>query len=662
MKKFNIAVLRKGWGERDKWWENIRSRVFRKIDLKLIFSQMKRFVVPREGSLSWRRVFKIAFRNLLRGKSRTMVTVGGVTVGVLAIVLLVSFGYGLQEMVINKIIWPEALRIMEASSETTSVKIKKEMIEKIKQINGVIKVSPAMRLAGAITFDGSKIDTVVVGVDKDYLNMTNVKLLEGTEPGDDFNIPFIGDNSSLRDWIAGSENREASVAGVMTGEAVEVGDKIVELSSVWVKLRDDTYVPIYEKPKVTSSVVAYSKGSVLEKYEGEYYWGGVYNDLGGYGRNMTDSGKTMGKWLKVKVPRWVKTDGSYIEKYDDSGATEMIEGYITMIDASEMSEGELKIEKMFDEGGVVLGETDVASSSSVATQTEVTMVGTEAAQLVKMLADAEVVVNKEEEAPLLEVREEGKKEILVSQALVRAWNKEYKEVIGKEVDLQYLISGGLMDKAVGRAMSDKVKYKIIGVFEEKSKPMIYVPLGDVESMGVDNYSIIKVLVEKELDLGGVRSTVQSMGLSTRSVADTLSQINKLFTIVRFLLGSFGSIALMVALFGMFNTMTVSLLERTREIGVMKSLGTTNIDVLRIFLTEAAMISLAGAVLGVASGQFFGKVVDLLVFKFSDKGMFVLPPVFGLVVVLVVIFVGVVTGIYPSKRASKISALNALRYE
>jgi len=355
-------------------------------------------------------------------------------------------------------------------------------------------------------------------------------------------------------------------------------------------------------------------------------------------------------------------DESYVEKYDDSGATEMIEGYITMIDANEMSEGELKIEKMFDEGGIVLGEMDVASSSSVATQTEVTMVGTEAAQLVKMLADAEVVVTKEEEAPLLKVREEGKKEILVSQVLVRAWNKEYKEVIGKEVDLQYLISGGLMDKAVGRAMSDKVKYKIIGVFEEKSKPMIYVPLGDVESMGVDNYSIIKVLVENESDLGGVRSMVQSMGLSTRSVADTLSQINKLFTIVRFLLGLFGSIALMVALFGMFNTMTVSLLERTREIGVMKSLGTTNMDVLRIFLTEAAMISLAGAVFGVATGQFFGKVVDLLVFKFSDKGMFVLPPVFGLLVVLVVMVVGVVTGIYPSKRASKISALNALRYE
>jgi len=109
-------------------------------------------------------------------------------------------------------------------------------------------------------------------------------------------------------------------------------------------------------------------------------------------------------------------------------------------------------------------------------------------------------------------------------------------------------------------------------------------------------------------------------------------------------------------------MTVSLLERTREIGVMKSLGTTNIDVLRIFLTEAAMISLGGATVGVGAGMVLGKMVDGLVFKFSDKGMFVLPIYFAVGVVLLVMGVGVITGIYPSRRASKISALNALRYE
>ena len=588
-----------------------------------------------------------------------MVTVGGVTVGVLAIVLLVSFGYGLQEMVINKIIWPEALRIMEASSETTSVKIKKEMIEKIRQIEGIAKVAPAMRLAGIITAGGSTIDAVVIGVDSDYLQMSNIKLLTG-KLANNFNEPYTGSNPALSEWIDGQEKkREATVAGVMTETGSQSGEKIENMPKVLVKLRDETYVPIYDKPKLTGKIIGYSKGSILEKHQGEYYWGGVYSDLGGYGRNMTDSGDTLGKWLKVTLPKWDKVDGTYVEKYDNSGASEQTEGYINMIDAKEIGTEELKIEKMLDEG-MILGETDGATTA--AALTDMTMVGTEAAQLVKMLTQQEVEVKVAEEVPLLKVRSEGLKEILVSQALVRAWNKKNEEVIDKEVELQYLISGGLMDKAVGRAMSDKMNYKIVGVFEEKAKPMIYVPLGDVESMGVENYSMIKVLVNKEADLSPVRSVVQSMGLSTRSVADTLSQINRLFTVVRFLLGSFGSIALMVALFGMFNTMTVSLLERTREIGVMKSLGTTNIDVLRIFLTEAAMISLAGAVLGLTSGQFLGKVVDLLVFKFSDKGMFVLPPVFGILVIAIVVIVGVATGVYPSKRASKISALNALRYE
>ena len=163
---------------------------------------------------------------------------------------------------------------------------------------------------------------------------------------------------------------------------------------------------------------------------------------------------------------------------------------------------------------------------------------------------------------------------MISQALVRAWNKG-RRFIGQSVDLQYLITSTILPKVSGKALSDKVSYKIVGIVADSVRPIVYVPLGDVKSMGVKNYSDLRVLTSSEEALPEVRSLIQTMGLVTKSVADTLSQISRLFTIVRFLLGSFGAIALVVALFGMFNTMTVSLLERTREIGVMKSLGTTN---------------------------------------------------------------------------------------
>jgi len=176
---------------------------------------------------------------------------------------------------------------------------------------------------------------------------------------------------------------------------------------------------------------------------------------------------------------------------------------------------------------------------------------------------------------------------------------------------------------------------------------------------------LKVLVDKESRLPEVRTLIQSMGLVTRSLSDTLSQINRLFRVVRFLLGSFGAIALIVALFGMFNTMTVSLLERMREIGIMKSLGTTSLDVQRLFLAEAGLMSLVGGICGVILGGLIGEVINLFVFNFANKSvdqLFLLPLSFAVFIIFLTLFVGLATGFYPSRRAKNISALNAIRYE
>jgi hypothetical protein len=342
------------------------------------------------------------------------------------------------------------------------------------------------------------------------------------------------------------------------------------------------------------------------------------------------------------------------------------EGYINYKDVELLSELEEKIEVLIENGtkeeteaelGKVLGTSDDGTSVKV---------GTEAAKLETSIGEARKLEEKTNEGDdRLVVWSGNEKEILISEAVLKAWNRKPEEVLGQEVGMEYLVTSSILPSLNGRKLSDKIRYKIVGIFMEKIKPMVYVPLGEVESMGVRNYSSLKVRTKAEAGLGVTRATIQTMGLVTRSVADTLSQIVKLFGIIRFLLGSFGAIGLVVALLGMFNTLTVSLLERTREIGVMKTLGTTNNDISRIFLAESVIMSLVGGLGGILMGKLLGELINWGLFKsvaISGQSLFVLPWWFAGFILGIALMVGMVTGWYPAKRASKISALNALRYE
>ena len=170
------------------------------------------------------------------------------------------------------------------------------------------------------------------------------------------------------------------------------------------------------------------------------------------------------------------------------------------------------------------------------------------------------------------------------------------------------------------------------------------------------------------DLAKIRKQIEAMGYTTRSVADTVAQINSLFATAKTLLLLLGMVALAVAALGMFNTLTVSLLERTREVGLMKAMGMKSSEVKELFLTESMTMGFFGGVLGIVAGFVLGKLLGLILSFFAIfKGVgyidvSYLPLSFVLVILLLSLIVGLATGIYPAKRATKISALNALRYE
>ena len=136
------------------------------------------------------------------------------------------------------------------------------------------------------------------------------------------------------------------------------------------------------------------------------------------------------------------------------------------------------------------------------------------------------------------------------------------------------------------------------------------------TIGIVNSSQIKIIAKDKTVLDDVRKKIESMGFLTYSVVDTVSQINSLFGTARVVLGALGAVALGVASLGMFNTLTVSLLERTREVGLMKAMGMSSGEVKRLFLTESMIMGFLGGILGIFLGFLGGKLFSLVLSVFS----------------------------------------------
>jgi ABC-type antimicrobial peptide transport system permease subunit len=131
---------------------------------------------------------------------------------------------------------------------------------------------------------------------------------------------------------------------------------------------------------------------------------------------------------------------------------------------------------------------------------------------------------------------------------------------------------------------------------------------------------------------------------------------------------FGIIALIVSAIGMFNTMTITLLERTEEIGIMKSIGASDRMISLMFIMEAAIMGFLGGVVGIIigflEGETFNFLVNLIATNFGGEkvDLFYSPLWFVMSIIIFSAFVGFLTGLAPARRASKIDPLEALRYK
>lgn len=189
------------------------------------------------------------------------------------------------------------------------------------------------------------------------------------------------------------------------------------------------------------------------------------------------------------------------------------------------------------------------------------------------------------------------------------------------------------------------------------------------SLGFSDYSQIKVVVNDKSHINEVRKQIESQAFTTSSPADTLDQINQVFSLLNLVLIGAGGIGMIIAILGMFNTLTISLLERTKEIGLLISLGARQRDIRRLFIFEAIILSVSGALIGMLLAWGLGLGVNTYATSLANSrgvtdtfSLFSIPYWLTLAVILFATIIALLVVAFPARRAAKISPVVALRRE
>jgi putative ABC transport system permease protein len=238
----------------------------------------------------------------------------------------------------------------------------------------------------------------------------------------------------------------------------------------------------------------------------------------------------------------------------------------------------------------------------------------------------------------------------------------------------------------GTEIRKNVRVKIVGILTEGMEfdYSVYMTLDDVTgynewfsgakiNRNKDGYNEVIVKVDDVDNALEIRDQIRALGYQAESPQDYVQGINSFYLVLQVIFGGVGAVALIVAAIGIANTMAMAILERTREIGLMKAVGATNKDVLSVFLGESAGIGFLGGIGGVILGWSAGQVINVLATAYMagqaaqrggpPPGTAVTTPLWLPISALIfATIIGLISGLYPALRAATLIPVNALKYE
>lgn len=223
------------------------------------------------------------------------------------------------------------------------------------------------------------------------------------------------------------------------------------------------------------------------------------------------------------------------------------------------------------------------------------------------------------------------------------------------------------------------KYRVVGILSETGSSyssvdsMIMISFEDALRIAGDTIadrevSAVRVKISEGYEPVEVEEDIEWALMKHRGVTEDdkdfsmvsarfiQEQVDSILGALTLFLMIVSGISLLVGAIGISNTMFMSVMERTREIGVLKSVGATSIQIQQLFLMEAAMIGLSGGLLGLAAGALLIQLIALFDFQA------VLSVEMAIIAFIVSVGVGVAAGTFPARNASKVPAIEALRYE
>lgn len=238
---------------------------------------------------------------------------------------------------------------------------------------------------------------------------------------------------------------------------------------------------------------------------------------------------------------------------------------------------------------------------------------------------------------------------------------DVSKALGKKVNIILKLDSG--DKEIEQV------FTVVGIIDAGGGSAIYIPQAAYQAAGVNEYKQVKVVARDQESIPDVRQQLEVFGYETNSPLDTIAQVNRFFRFFNLILFGLGGIGMFIAVIGMLNTLTIALLERTKEIGLMIALGARRQDMRRLFITESLLLSVIGGIIGVTGSIILGLLADLVMNQISaNRGVLERFSLFATPVWLIILAVAFMCGVgyvvsyIPAKRAGKINPIDALRRE